>query len=374
MTFQLITTDAEFQLLAAEWDTLHERSSVAESPFMTWDWASLWWKHSQQRCELRVGIVRDAAGALQGIAPFVLGAGTGGMRRWLKHLSFLGGLEPIVSEGMDLIIPAGGEAEIAPLLLQVIRQTAWDVLDLPFHYEGTATLAAFRAATAGLGQLVDRFAPVPSHRQKLYAPPANMEDVLSRGDASQHRNRWKKLQREHQGRVLVAPDELPMEQAFEAMLLLHAQRYAEGESTFLLPSVLAFHRELMQRWAAKGKAIVICMEADGKIIATRYCLLHHGVAFDFQGGFDQKYNYFSVGRIITVRAMAEAVHRGCTIYDHLPGDQQHKRRVTDHKLVFHHRELFHPERPLPTAFNVLRELKRKLNPSAAEGLAALDPA
>ena len=367
---EIITHPADFAALSPHWDALLARSAVAGSPFLSWDWVSLWWQHSQHRCSLCIGVLREA-GQLVAVAPFVLGRGQGGARRYLRHLSLIGGLGPIVSEGMDLILPRGQEQLYAPLLLQMLERVKWDVLDLPFLRSDSASLIHIAAATAHLGQLQDRFTPVPSYRQSLNVEPEQIEKVLGTKSASQHRSRWRKLLTEHSARVRVAPADLPIDAAFTEMLRLHSLRFDEQSSTFTLPEVEAFHRELLQRWAAQGKAFLLCVEAAGRISAARYCLLHQGVCYDFQGGYDPEFNALSLGRATTLIAMAEALRRGATVYDHLPGDQEHKRRMQDHRLTYHHYEMFHPRQPLSLLFTAVRGLKRMLRPRAAA--AALPP-
>jgi CelD/BcsL family acetyltransferase involved in cellulose biosynthesis len=361
---EIITHPADFAALSPHWDALLASSAVAGSPFLSWDWVSLWWQHSQHRCSLRIGVLREG-GELVAVAPFVLGHGQGRARRYLRHLSFIGGLGPIVSEGMDLIIPRGKEQLYAPLLLQMLEQTQWDVLDLPFLRSDSPSLLHIAAATSHLGVVEDRFPPVPSFRQNLDVAPEQIEKVLGSKSASQHRSRWKKLLTEHSARVLVAPADLPADTTFTEMLRLHSLRFDEQSSTFTLPEVEAFHRQLLQRWAPQGKAFILCVEAAGRISAARYCLLHQGVCYDFQGGYDPEFNDLSLGRATTLMAMAEALRRGATVYDHLPGDQEHKRRMHDHRHTYHHYEMFHPRQPLPLLFSAARGLKRMLRPQAA---------
>jgi CelD/BcsL family acetyltransferase involved in cellulose biosynthesis len=366
---EIITDPADFASLAPHWDALLERSSVASSPFMSWDWVRLWWEHSSVHCRLCVGVVRDGS-RLLAVAPFVIGNGRGRARKYLRHLSFIGGLGDLVSESMDFIIPVGEESVYAPQLCQLFRRTEhlWDVLDLPFIAQSSVTLPYIQSATAYLGQLDDRFAPVPSHRKTLEVEPEQIEKVMGSKAASQHRAHWRKLQANHNARVIQAPQDVSAEVAFDRMLELHAMRYEHGTSSFLLPGVLAFHRELLSLWLSQGKAILVCMEVDGKIAAARYCLLRQGVCYEFQGGYDTQYSFYSLGRLATLMAMAEAVRRGATVYDHLPGDQEHKRRLQDHSVTFRHLELFHPRHPLPFLFTAVRGLKRIVRPTAAVAL------
>jgi CelD/BcsL family acetyltransferase involved in cellulose biosynthesis len=365
-SLEIIRTEEEFAKLADQWDVLLESSSIASSPFLTWDWVQLWWKHSQDLCQLRIGILRNSSGKLYGLAPLVLGKGQYGVRKLLRHLSFLGGLGPIVSENMDFIVPRGMEAALTPTLAQVLRLTAgeWDTLDLPYLRSDSPNLEYLTRAVAHLGELKDRFPPVPSLRLNLPAEPDNADKVMSNKSASMHRAAWKKLCTQHQARTLSSLRDLSLDEAFDAMLRMHSMRFGQESSSFMLDRVLAFHRELFKLWAPKKKAFITALEAEGRIIAARYCLIHDGVCYDFQGGFDPALHKYSLGRLVTIMAIADAIRHGARVFDHLPGVQEHKRRLNDHQHLFHHLELLHPSRPLPLLFTLVRGLKRKLSPIA----------
>ena len=67
MKVTIHTTAAGFDVLAAEWNTLLH-GSVADTPFLTHEWQTAYWRALGEEA-LRIIEVRDAGGALVGLAP-----------------------------------------------------------------------------------------------------------------------------------------------------------------------------------------------------------------------------------------------------------------------------------------------------------------
>ena len=361
LSLSIIDHEAGFLALEPCWDALLERSAI-RTPFLTWDWVSLWWQCYREDFTLRLAVLHDARGEVAGIAPFVLGRGVDGSRRWLRHLGFMGTLCEVASEGLDFIIPRGDEPRLAPLLAQVIPRTRaeWDIVELSTLHGESPNLGALRAAMAAVGPVEDRFAPIPSY---MYELPPTWDAVLaamSSRTRRQHRQHWLAIQQDHAARFLTAPADVPAAEAFEALLRLHAARFGEKESTFLKPRAIDFHRRLIERWAPSGRAILPCIELDGRLAVVRYGFTHFGCLWDYQTGYHPIYNGLSLGTMGMSWTMQCAMQRGLTVFDHLPGDQEHKRQRSTTSRSILHLETFNPSSPRALAFQLLRKARRKL--------------
>ena len=73
MTLEIITSEAGFMALEPVWDRLLNESAT-HSPFQLWDYVRLWWETFRADYQLCIGVVRDKASQVVGIAPFVIGA------------------------------------------------------------------------------------------------------------------------------------------------------------------------------------------------------------------------------------------------------------------------------------------------------------
>ena len=358
---KLVVIDHEEDFLALEgcWDGLLELSAI-RTPFLTWDWMSLWWQCYREAFALRVAVLRDAHGRTVAIAPMVLGRGVDGGRRHLRQLCFIGGLGDVASEGLDFIIPRGDEERMAPLLAQVIAQTRgeWDIVELSSLHDNSPNLAAMRDAMGSVGNVEHRFAPIPSF---IYELPKTWDEVLAAMSSRTRRLQrgyWRTMVENHAAKFSVGGNDLATDVAFASLQRLHAMRYGIGESTFLRPNAVSFHRQLIERWAPSGRAVLPCIELDGHIAAARYGFTHFGCYWDFQTGFDTAFSDISLGNMGMAWAMQCAMQRGLALFDHLPGDQEHKRQRSTTSRSILHLETFNSRSPRALAFTLLRKTKR----------------
>ena len=77
--------------LAGEWNDFLKRCGT-DSVFLTWEYLWTWLEAYGDECDLHVLVARGRAGELVGIAPMVVGRGTGRGRRHLRHLAFVGAI------------------------------------------------------------------------------------------------------------------------------------------------------------------------------------------------------------------------------------------------------------------------------------------
>jgi CelD/BcsL family acetyltransferase involved in cellulose biosynthesis len=373
LRLSLIEHEHAFLALEPYWDALLERSAI-RTPFLTWDWVSLWWRHYRDDFVLRIAVLRAPVGdEVLAIAPFVLGRGVDGGRRYLRHLTFIGGMGEVVSEGLDLIIPCGEEARMAPLLAQVIERTRgeWDIVELSALHDESPNGAVLREAMQSVGQVKGRFDPLPCF---MYELPDTWEKVLaamSSRTRRQHRAHWKVMEETHAGRFLlgggdVSMGEKPMGEVFVELLRLHAMRYNESQSSFLHPRAISFHQQIITRWGSRGRVIMPYIELDGRVAAARYGFTHFGRYWDYQTGFDPAYSGISLGTMGMSWTMQCAIHRELSVFDHLPGNQEHKRHRSTMSRTVHHLEAFNAGSPRAMAFVLLRSVWRVVagNPDA----------
>lgn len=364
---EIIHDEAPFLALQSEWDALLARSAV-RTPFLTWDWISTWWEASKATAQLCVGVARDHQGTLLGIAPLCICRADTGLRRVLRHLTFLGGIGNIVSASMDFIVPAGQEKTVTLLLCQMfarITQT-WDVIDLPGLYEESPNLPIFERTLRSFDNSGARSAPHTSHSLAL---PATWEEYLasiSGNRRNDHRSKWKKMLTKHSGRALQAGTDVPVDQAMDELFRLHAMRFTPEESTFLAADAQSFHRDMARRWIAEGKVMISLIEVEGRMAAARHGFIHDQRYWDYQSGFDVDFSALSIGNLNLAWTAQNAIARGLTEYDHLSGDQPYKRAWSTRVRHLHHLEAFNPRSPSAMLFRLARSAKRLATRSTAE--------
>jgi CelD/BcsL family acetyltransferase involved in cellulose biosynthesis len=373
LTLEIIRDEASFLALEPHWKALLQLSAIT-TPFLTWEWTRLWWQHYRELFRLRIGVLRKASGQVEAIAPLVLGHDQTGPRRHLRHLTLLGGLGEVVSEGLDFLIPRGRERELVPQFARLISglRREWDVVDLPALHEESPNAAPLSRLLELNGRAEQRSAP---HNDYVLELSGSWDDVmatvLSGNRRSDYRSKWKKLMANHAGKALVGGRDMPVNEAMESLIGLHRQRFEQVDSSFVSDRALSFHRQLAREWMPEGKVMISMLHAEDRPAAARYGYIHDGRYWDYQSGFDDRFEKVSVGNLNLGWAIQNAIERGLTEYDHLAGEQPYKQVWSTRVRRLLHLECLNPSSPKALLFMLTRFLKRHItdrSPYASEAL------
>lgn len=359
LRLEIVREEDEFLALEPCWDRLLDKSAI-RTPFLRWDWVSLWWQQYRDRFKLAVGVLRDGDHQPRGIAPFVIGRDFHGLRRHLRHLTFLGGMGEIMSEGMDLIVPAGLEPVYSPRLCQVIRELRreWDIAKLPMIAEESPNrghlFEALQCAGCGANVLDRR----PSRVVDL--PPGwhEMEMRLSSNRRSFHRRKWKAWIHKSGGTAVASQPGMMGEARFEQLLELHAMRWGSAESQFLCETTKRFHRALVSRWWPQGRIVMPSLDVDGRPAAMTYNFVDDGKFWYYQAGRDPKLNHLSLGKLALGWSIQVAIQMGLRQFDFLPGDNDIKSMWTDQVRYLEDFESFARTSFKAGLFRAVRAIKR----------------
>lgn len=363
MTLEIVTTEAGFAALEPVWDKLLDASST-HSPFLAWDYVRLWWQHFAASFQLCLGVVRDEQSNVIGIAPFIIGSDRGESRQHLRHLGFMNGLGDCQGERLDLLVAAGQEEAVTPLLASVISRSShrWDVVRLnkvPEESPNFRFLLAemHRAGTqAGvLNQSVCRCLDLPESWEVF--------EMSKSGNFRRNlRRNWTHLFEKLDAGVMM---EMPPDEASREFFRLHAMHWPDGVSSFLRAPTCLIHAELIRCWLPQGRIMMPFILVDGRPVGSVYALCHRGEVFIYQLGWDKAYAGFSMGNL-SVRAVAvEAIRREMKLVDFLPGEYRYKRDWSGRTRVVSDLEVFHRWRPRSLAFLLLRTIKRRFYPDTA---------
>ncbi len=368
LRFRVVTSESGLTALAPHWDALLERCAV-RTPFMTWDWVSLWWAEHHKGARLCVAVVEDArGGAPLAIAPLMIGRQPGGPRKALRHLTFIGCIGDDASQGMDFLVPRGSEATLTPMLCRVFRDQVlhWDVIDLPCIHEESPNLPLLRTA---LGRFVSSGERNASEKSYLMDLPTTWEEQMQTWKSKTRvsfRTKWCKLLDENAGRALSGGRELSFDAAFEELWRLHAARFEGRHSDFLNPAMKRLQQEIIRRWAPAGRVAIPLLEADGKIIAAHYGFCMFGKYWSYQTGFDPAYAHLSAGRLSLGWTARRAIELGLREMDHMPGDARYKQEWSTRTRTVVYLEAFNYLSLTSMMFRTVRALNR-LSPPVEPG-------
>ncbi len=358
---RIVRREAEFLALEPHWDELLALSAV-RTPFMTWDWVSLWYEQHRDQCHLCIGVAEDVStGEPLAIAPLMVARHSCGPRKAMRHMTFLGAVNEDAAQGMDFIVPKGDEAWLAPLLCKTFARNVlnWDVIDLPSMHEESPNLPFIKRTLNRYASSGERCAPQNSYLMHL---PESWDQQLALWRSKERvsfRTKWRKLAEEHGARFLQGGIDYPAGQAFDELWRLHALRFKDQHSSFLSETMRKHQRELVKRWAADGRVMLPLIEADGRIVAARYGFAQDGKYWSFQTGYDPEYSKLSVG-ILSLGWTAQcAIARGLHEIDHLPGEARYKTEWSTHTRRVVHLEAFNYLSITAAVFRGVRAFKRK---------------
>lgn len=318
---------AGLEHLKPHWDQLLERSAI-RSPFLRWEWVKTWWRHFGSGRELSVAVLRGADDVPVMIAPMMISPGEGRLRRYLRWLTWVGGLGPVTGERMDFLVPPEHAPMLMPWLQRIFAEVAADrnvdALWLPMVPEESPNLPwlheALAASWLGVGvgeRLASRCMVLPHAWENLPTGAAG---------------RWRKKMRRknaaffqrHSGQRVQAELMLEPMAAFDELARLHALHWPVGVSNFLRPENWAFHRELAGLWLKEGRAVMPGLLMPEGWAALLYGFIEGEEFFFYQHGWEEKLASLSPGNLAVKWSIELANRLGLKLYDMLPGEQTYK--------------------------------------------------
>jgi CelD/BcsL family acetyltransferase involved in cellulose biosynthesis len=290
-----------------EWTELAEES---RNVFATWEWASIWWRHFGNDRPLVVATFRSAEGTAIAILPLYLWSA-----RPLRVLRFLGHgtadeLGPVCTESR--------RPEAAEALGRALSDLKWDV----FFGE---TLPSGEDWSRRLGAKVVRkdASPVLCFRREGW------EELLasrSHNFRQQVRRRERNLARAHELRFRLADDANRLDHDLDLLFALHGARWG-SDSPFCARE--AFHRDFAACALERDWLRLWFLEVDGKPAAAWYGFRFGDVESYFQAGRDPVWERLSVGFVLLVHTIREALADGMREYRFLLGGEDYKYRFAN---------------------------------------------
>ena len=361
-SLDLVQDERGFQALGSCWDHLLDQATTC-SPFLRWDWMRLWWKECRGSARLAVGVLRDAQGVPQALAPLMLAREEDGARRHLTALAFISGFGPAHGERLDFIVPAGREDELTPKLCQVFQalQPECDVVRLNFLPQESPNTPHIFAA---LEQHFIRASVLNRSASRLIHIPRTWEEIELRHSAnwrSTLRRHVRALTSRHAATTTVSGAGMLHARAFAEFVKLHAGNFPDGVSTFNTPAAMPFHQRLAEKWLPSGRALMPILQADGVMAAAVYGFVDRGEFFLYQTGWHADYARLSPGKQAVRWALMCCMQRGVHLYDALPGEYEYKRQWGDSTRWLLDLEALNAASWRAGLFHKLRSVRRRLS-------------
>ncbi|HYF37175.1 MAG TPA: GNAT family N-acetyltransferase [Prosthecobacter sp.] len=355
---EIVTTVEAFEALSVHWDVLVNQMA-APTPFLRWAWARRWVRQFSRHHRLAVGVLRGDCGVPLAIAPFAICRGKTPVRRWLRHLSWIGGLGEVSAERMDLIVPAGRERELTPRLLRCMDATRpqWDAVWLPAVPSDSPNLAAMEEALDRVGVGCEEIETSPCRYAALPTDGSGCDEHRSGRWRRNLRNRWRTFCDEHDGRRCLSSVDMPHEEALDHLARLHELQWPAGESNFLRPAAWQFHRGLGLEWLESGRALLPFLTAGDRVVAAAYGFMEGGAFSLYQQGWDPQFRHLSIGNLVIHWSLDLAAQKGVRTYDMLSGDSRYKAEWCPNLRHTVSLETFQPDRMRAQGVRVLRRVR-----------------
>lgn len=298
--------------LEEEWSLL---SDAGGNPFLTWEWASLWWRHYGNGRPLVIGVARQCDGRARCIVPLFLAA-----RRPLRVLRFVG---HTTSDVLAPVCARGDEVFAAAAVRRLLAlRSGWDV------FLGDR-LAADDAWVPALQARLLSSEPCP-----VLENPGDWSTYLRSRTRNLRQHVGAKARRlEAQHEVvyrLSGPQEL--DDDLDALFRLHEARWG-SQSSFT--RMRGFHEEFARRALARGWLRLWVLEVDGRPAAALYGLRYGGDEWFYQSGRDPSLEAESVGSVLFTHTIAAALDDGVGHYRLLRGGEGYKLRFATGSPALH---------------------------------------
>jgi CelD/BcsL family acetyltransferase involved in cellulose biosynthesis len=309
----LLEPVASLDAARQEWTSL---ASSTKNIFATWEWISVWWKHFGRSKTLLVSACRSEDGRMSALLPLYL---------WQRHpfriVRFLG--------------HHGGD-QLGPICLADHRPAVADALGRALsHWRADVFVGERLACEEGWSSLLPAKELAKEASPVLRFSSATWEDFLrsrSRNFREQARRRERKLAEGHVVRYRLANDPQRLERDLDTLFALHRARWGGRGTSFSTRE--AFHRDFAACALDQGWLRLWFLDVDGEPRAACYGLRFGDVESFYQSGRDPSWNPYSVGFIILLHSIREALADGMTEYRLLRGEEPYKYRFAneDHGL------------------------------------------
>jgi CelD/BcsL family acetyltransferase involved in cellulose biosynthesis len=294
-----------FDALRPDWTLLAEATG---NVFSTVEWAETWWRHFARGKRLAIVTGRSPEDEVAAVLPLYVAR-----QRPLGMLRFLGHGP---ADELGPVCAPSGRADVARLLPLALRELRCHLL-----------LAEQLPARSAWPTLLNH-TPVRHEASPVVGGRAGgWDEFLSSRSANfreQMRRRERGLLDAHAASLRLTDD--PSRLAEDMTTLFRLHRAIRPRSDF---GPEAFHRDFAAVALERGWLRLWTLALDGKAAAVWYGFRFHGIESYYQAGRDPDFDRLSVGLVLLVHTLREALNDGVSEYRFGRGQESYKYRFAD---------------------------------------------
>lgn len=319
--------------LTEEWCTVLA-ASERSVPFQHPAFQIAWLDSFGARAAYHVVTVRDAAGRLQALAPFVASG---------DRLT-LGG-DPEIFDYMDIAVAAGADDSVYGRLLDAVAALPWRELALWGLPEGCRTLRVLPELARQRGWTAEEDFEAVCPRVPLPEDWDAYLATLGKKDRHELRRKMRRFQEAGAGMQvarLSAPEEVRA--GLDDFIHLHTiSRHDKRQ--FMTPQMEAFFRRMAVDLAAYGLVRLFFVELDGRRVAGLLAFDTGSELLLYNSGYDPAYSYASVGLVSKALTLQAAIAEGKAVFDFMRGAEPYKYDMGAKDLEVHTLTISRPAPP-----------------------------
>ncbi len=314
----IVTSEEGLARLRPEWDALVDELALP-SPFHSWDWNHVWWKHFGRHSRPHIVVFRAGDRTL-GLAQ-LQERNHGG---WVTSLVPIG-WGNLLTEQLDLLIPALHRRRLLAELRRHLLESSCSWIGLSGLVEADLT-EGWEAM--GVVSRVD----MPFEYRVL--PPTWEEMVRGlnrsmRGNVKYYPRLMMRSGCPFEFRVAESPADVLS--ALPTVYRLHSARAATHDGVVHKDYLerddhRAFLNEVAPRLAARGEMKVGMLEAHGEVVAAHMWLEKARTMFLYYSGYQPEWSRFSVAMVTTAEILQHGIARGLDRVEFLRGTGHFKTR------------------------------------------------
>ena len=299
-----------FQEFLPEWEELLSVSPV-KSLYLTPQWQQVWWDNFGDGRKMAGFYVRDA-GSLMAVAS---------LSRQGGEVTFTG--SPDTFDYNDFLVRPGYETAFFDKLLRSLETDRVKTMTLYSLMENSPTLTHLPEQARQQGFRVEIIEEDVAPGLEL---PSSWDDYLARlskKDRHELRRKLRRLELVESWRWYCIDDENGVASRLDEFLRL--MRISDRDKDeYMTVERERFFRAMARLTTSLGLLKLFFLEIDGQPVATTLCFDYGTSRMLYNSGYNPDYAYYSVGLLLNVLCLRNAIEQGKGYFDFLRGSEPYK--------------------------------------------------